>query len=155
MTTQGKFHWNELTTGNVRSARSFYSALIGWTTEDMPMADGTVYTLLKTADAGAPPAGGIFKAPKGWNAPDMWMAYVEVDDVDAAAAKVKKLRGSIMRPPFDVPGVGRICFVTDPGGACLGLITPAAMAAPPAKTRKTQAAKPRKSGPAKPRKRAG
>jgi len=30
-----------------------------------------------------------------------------------------------MRPIFDVPGVGRIAILTEPGGAGIGWITPA------------------------------
>jgi predicted enzyme related to lactoylglutathione lyase len=52
------------------------------------------------------------------------MAYVTVDDVDAAAAKVKSLGGTVLQEPFDLEGVGRICMIADPGGARLGLITP-------------------------------
>jgi predicted enzyme related to lactoylglutathione lyase len=30
-----------------------------------------------------------------------------------------------MRPPFDVPGVGRIAILREPGGAVVGWMTPA------------------------------
>jgi predicted enzyme related to lactoylglutathione lyase len=33
-----------------------------------------------------------------------------------------------MRPIFDVPGVGRIAILTEPGGAGIGWMTPAAAA---------------------------
>ena len=53
-------------------------------------------------------------------------------------SRVQAAGGAVLRAPFDVPGVGRICIITDPGGARLGLMTPAA---PPAKPRKARRAK--------------
>jgi hypothetical protein len=49
-----------------------------------------------------------------------------VDDVDASCAKVQELGGRVLKPAFEVPGVGRIAIVRDPTGAALGIITPAA-----------------------------
>lgn len=145
MTKHGTFFWNELTTSNLRRSKSFYEKLIGWKTEAMPMPGGT-YTLLKVPGE-TQPAGGAYQMPKGWGGPDMWMSYVAVDDVDASATKAKKLGGSVMKPPFDIPGVGRMCVITDPGGAHLYLITPVPMEAPPAKPKAKAAskAKPRKA----------
>jgi predicted enzyme related to lactoylglutathione lyase len=127
MTKQGTFHWNELVSTDLRRSKAFYTKLIGWKTQAMKMPGGT-YTLLVN-DADGPPAGGMFKMPAEGKKkmPDQWVPYIAVDDVDAAAAKVKKLGGKVMKPPFDVEGVGRICVIADPGGAGLALITPAAM----------------------------
>jgi hypothetical protein len=40
-------------------------------------------------------------------------------------AALKEAGGSVMRDPFDVPEVGRIAIVADPGGAAQGWMTPA------------------------------
>ena len=37
----------------------------------------------------------------------------------------KAAGGEIRRPPFDIPGIGRIAMIADPTGAALGLMTPA------------------------------
>jgi len=59
--------------------------------------------------------------------PDMvpahWMAYIAVDDVDAAAAKLDSLGGTLIHGPQDIPNVGRFCIIQDPTGAAVGLIT--------------------------------
>jgi predicted enzyme related to lactoylglutathione lyase len=124
MAKQGAFHWNEMVTTDLRRSKAFYGKLVGWKTQAMKMPGGT-YTLLLTGDG--TPAGGMYKMPAEGKKkmPDQWLPYVAVDDVDAAAARVKKLGGKVMKPPFDIEGVGRICIIVDPGGAGLGLITPA------------------------------
>ena len=48
-----------------------------------------------------------------------------VDDVDAQVKKAQANGAKLMQPIFDVPGVGRIAVLTEPGGARIGWITPA------------------------------
>ena len=122
MADQGTFVWNELATSDVDGAKAFYTELLGWKAEDMPMPGGEgTYTILKAGDA---MAGGLWKmeGEAFQGAPPHWMSYVEVADVDAAAAKVSSLGGTVMQPPFDVPGVGRITVIVDPQGATLALM---------------------------------
>ena len=56
--------------------------------------------------------------------PPHWFAYIEVDDVDARVKSVTANGGKVMRPPFDIPDVGRIAIVTDATGVAVGLMTP-------------------------------
>jgi predicted enzyme related to lactoylglutathione lyase len=51
------------------------------------------------------------------------MSYVHVSDVDAAVQKVSASGGKVLHPCFDVPDVGRIAVVQDPGGAVIGIMT--------------------------------
>ena len=44
------------------------------------------------------------------------LARSVVDDVDASFATVKANGGGELMAPFDIPGVGRLAFVTDPQG---------------------------------------
>lgn len=62
--------------------------------------------------------------PADTQAPPSWIAYVNVDDVDAAPAKVKALSGMVHAGPFPVPTIGQIAIIGDPQGAALGLIQP-------------------------------
>ena len=57
-------------------------------------------------------------------APPHWSGYVCVDDCDAAAEKIKGLGGSVIRPPADIPGIGRFAVVTDPHGAVFEIMKP-------------------------------
>ncbi len=123
MTSHGSFHWNELMTRDVEKAKKFYGGTIGWTFDGMPMPDGT-YWVAKMADK---PVGGLFTigGPQFEGVPEQWMAYLAVDDVDARVAKATAAGAKLMRPIFDVPGVGRIAILREPGGAGIGWMTPA------------------------------
>jgi hypothetical protein len=52
------------------------------------------------------------------------MSYLAVDDVDARVAKALKDGAKLMKPIFEVPGVGRIAILMQPGGAGVGWMTP-------------------------------
>lgn len=123
MTAHGHFHWNELVTRDVEKAKKFYGDTIGWTFEGMPMPDGT-YWVAKMGDAFV---GGLFpiSGPQWDGVPEHWMSYLAVDDVDARVEKAQAAGAKLMRPAFDIPGVGRIAILTEPGGAGVGWITPA------------------------------
>jgi predicted enzyme related to lactoylglutathione lyase len=122
MTAHGHFHWNELVTRDVEKAKKFYGGTIGWTFEGMPMPDGT-YWVAKMGDAYV---GGLFPiaGPQWEGVPEHWMSYLAVDDVDARVKKAQAAGAKLMRPAFDIPGVGRIAILTEPGGAGVGWITP-------------------------------
>jgi predicted enzyme related to lactoylglutathione lyase len=122
--SHGQFHWNELMTRDVERAKKFYAAALGWTFEAMPMPGGGAYWIAKSGDV---PAGGIFdiSGPDYKGVPESWMPYIAVDDVDARVKKATKAGAKVMKPAFDVPGVGRIVILLEPGGAGIGWMTPA------------------------------
>jgi predicted enzyme related to lactoylglutathione lyase len=119
----GNFYWNELMTRDVEKAKRFYSDTIGWSFEAMPMLEGGTYWVAKM---GEKPVGGLFdiSAPAFGSVPESWMSYIAVDDVDARVKKAQSLGAKLMKPIFDVPGVGRIAVLTEPGGAGIGWMTP-------------------------------
>jgi predicted enzyme related to lactoylglutathione lyase len=118
----GSFAWNELMTNDVEKAKAFYRSAIGWELEEMKMANGSYWIAKKdgTMVAGLMDMTGM--TPPG--VPPHWFAYIEVDDVDARAQAVVANGGTIMRPPFDIPDVGRIAIISDTTGAAVGLMTP-------------------------------
>ena len=116
----GAFSWNELMTTDVEAAKGFYTSLFGWETEEFPMP-GMTYTVVKVAGE---PVGGIMKTPQECGEmPPCWGVYVTVDDVDATAGQVEGLGGKLLRPPMDIPGVGRFCVLQDPQGGVICAIT--------------------------------
>lgn len=123
MTPHGNFHWNELNTRDVETAKRFYEKTIGWTFNGMPMPQGTYWIAM----AGDKPVGGMFDtASVGMpEMPEHWLSYVAVDDVDSRCKKAKQAGATIVREPFDVPEVGRIAILKQPGGGMIGWITPA------------------------------
>lgn len=122
----GAFGWNELMTTDTEAARQFYAALFGWETEEAPIAvvegmEGMTYTVIKVD--GDPVGGLTGMPPECEGMPPTWGVYVTVDDVDATAARVEELGGKLLRPPADIPNVGRFCVIQDPQGAALCAIT--------------------------------
>ena len=124
MTSHGNFHWNELLTRDPEGSKKFYGQTIGWTFDAMPMPDGATYWVAKMGDK---PVGGLFPTnrPGFEGVPEAWMSYLAVDDVDERVKKATAAGAKLMRPIFDIPGVGRIAILTEPGGAGVGWITPA------------------------------
>jgi len=123
MAAHGFFHWNELLTHDVERAKRFYADTIGWSYIPLPMDGGAIYWVARLGDR---PAAGIFPTnrPDYENVPERWMCYLAVDDVDARVTKAVAAGAKLMRPIFDVKGVGRIAILTEPGGAGVGWITP-------------------------------
>ena len=111
----------ELNTTDVAKAKGFFSQLFDWKLEDMPMEGGT-YTLIHVGEG---TGGGMMKHPMP-GAPSMWLAYVLVDDIDAATKKVKALGGTVMKDKTEVAGMGWLAIIVDPTGAHLGLWKPMA-----------------------------
>ncbi|MBD3335152.1 MAG: VOC family protein [Candidatus Eisenbacteria bacterium] len=112
----GAFGWIELMTTDREAATNFYTSLFGWETEEYPM-EGMHYTVVKV---GGEPVGGIMKMPREIQGmPPVWSVYVTVNDVDATAKRVQELGGKILRPPADIPDVGRFCVLQDPQGGTI------------------------------------
>lgn len=113
--------WSECMTKDQRRATAFYTTLLDWTTESIPMGDDNEYILCKNKDE---VLCGIFQmsGPHLEHVPPHWMNYIGTQNVDADADRVKQLGGTIIVPPTDIPNnIGRFCTITDPGGAHVSL----------------------------------
>ncbi|MHC5113781.1 MAG: VOC family protein [Planctomycetota bacterium] len=115
----GTFCWNEVLTRDVAQCKGFYTKLFDWTTDEMDMGGGNMYTMFKSGDTHT---GGCMKmdGPQFENVPPHWLAYIAVDDVDACAKQAESLGGKVCCPPTDLP-VGRFAIIQDPGGAVFGV----------------------------------
>ena len=121
----GTFHWNELRTRDAEQAMKFYRSTIGWSFERMQTPTDEAYWL--AMEGGVPVAGLLhLTSPRFDGVPESWMSFLAVDDVDARVAKALKAGAKLMMPIFDVPDVGRIAMLMEPGGAGIGWITPVA-----------------------------
>jgi uncharacterized protein len=107
----------ELNTNDVAKAKAFYSKMFDWKMEDVPMPMGT-YTMISVGDEGT--GGGLMKNPMP-NAPSMWLAYVLVDDIEAATKKAKSLGATVCKDVTEVMDMGWLSIIADPTGAMLGL----------------------------------
>lgn len=107
--------WYEVMTTDPDAAEAFYASVVGWTVVGSQQP-GMDYRMLMTGERGT---GGIFRLDQAMldaGAKPGWLSYIGVDDVDAAAGKIKALGGHIFVPPSDIPNVGRFAFAADPQG---------------------------------------
>ena len=56
--------------------------------------------------------------------PSNWLPYFAVSDCDGTAALAKTLGAKVMRPPTDIPDVGRFAVIVDPAGAVFSILHP-------------------------------
>jgi predicted enzyme related to lactoylglutathione lyase len=122
----GSFFWAELHLRGMEKAKVFYSKTLGWTYDTMPLAGGDGdYVIAKLDDK---PVAGFLDMTLMHHldeVPPHWLTYVAVDDVDAMVAEVEGAGGTLRRPVFDVPNVGRVAIVEDAAGAVLAMMTQA------------------------------
>jgi uncharacterized protein len=98
----------------------FYTNLFDWTFEPVPGMD---YRIVKTVDTdakGTPTQpgginGGLVRRPTGYEG-RAWVNYVNVDSVDQAVERAKKLGASVTRAKSPVPGMGWFAMLIDPQG---------------------------------------
>jgi predicted enzyme related to lactoylglutathione lyase len=119
--TPGHVGWHELYAGNLEHAFAFYSGLFGWTkTEAVDMGPMGTYQTFATDSASV---GGMMTRPDAIPAP-MWLYYFNVDDIEAAATRVKENHGMVLNGPHQVPGGSWIVQCSDPQGAMFALLGP-------------------------------
>jgi len=104
----------ELQTKDVDRSKKFYANMFDWKFEEYPDMD---YTIINVGEG---TGGGMMKNPMPDN-PDIWLPYVQVDDIASATMKAKSLGASITQEITEIPDMGWICVVLDPTGAPFGL----------------------------------
>jgi len=113
----GTFCWADVTTTDQEGAKAFYGGLFGWEAEDMPVGDGSFYSMMRLGET---TVAAIARQPpqqREAGVPPMWNSYVSVESADAAADKAKDLGGAVHAGPFDVMEAGRMAVIQDPQGA--------------------------------------
>lgn len=110
----GTLCWADLSTGDPKRAEDFYGGLFGWTFM-RDEKDPSGYVHIRN---GEHPIGGI---PPGTHhkpgTPPHWLAYFQVDDVDAVAKKAAGMGAKLYLAPMSMEGVGRMAVIADPQGA--------------------------------------
>ncbi len=119
-TPPGHFLWDELHTLDTAKALPFYEKVVGFSNRPMDMGPAGTYHILSSG--GVDRGGATNHLPEG--CPPHWLPYVHVDDVDATAARAKRMGGVVTAGPEDIPGVGRVAVLRDPTGASLAVIKP-------------------------------
>ena len=114
----GTLCWADLSTPDTKRASDFYSGMFGWQAIADPK-DPSGYLHIKNGEhhiGGIPPA-----AQRQPGVPAHWMAYFQVDDVDATANKAKEMGAKLYLPPMSMEGVGRMSVMADPQGAVFAI----------------------------------
>jgi uncharacterized protein len=107
--------WSELNTNDIAGARKFYQKVFDWGIKENPGEPPYTEWQVKGRSVG----GGLEALPPG--VPPHWATYFNVDDIKAAAEKVKKLGGQVLMGPQDTPQ-GPFAVIRDPQGAVFQII---------------------------------
>jgi uncharacterized protein len=116
----GTFSWVDLQTTDQEAAKSFYGELLGWSYEEIPIGDGSTYSMAQIDGQSVAAIGGV----QGDDMPPHWNCYVTVESADAAADRASELGATIVAPAFDVFDAGRMAVLQDPQGAFLSVWEP-------------------------------
>ncbi|MBQ4846647.1 VOC family protein [Pseudoalteromonas sp. MMG005] len=113
-------YWHELASKDVAASTSFYTQLLGWEAEIMPMGESQ-YTLFSV---NSEPVAGLMEMTSEWDESitPHWMIYFSVRSCDAMVAQAEQLAGTVCVPPTDIVQVGRFAVLSDPSGAVFSIL---------------------------------
>lgn len=114
----GKITHIELTSASVETTSDFYAHAFGWKATASPFLPD-YYTVATGEGEGIDAA--IMSSQYQSQNTIMW---IEIEDIDAARSAVKKAGGTTAGEIHDLPGQGRVGYVTDPDGVLIGLKQP-------------------------------
>ena len=115
----GVFSWVDLITSDQAAAKQFYTELFSWKFQDMPVDNGSVYSMAFKGDR---TVAALFERPDDMqNAPPYWNSYISVQDLEAAVQSWQDHGGTVEMPSCDIMNSGRMAMVKDPTGAVVGL----------------------------------
>jgi hypothetical protein len=113
----GRVGWHELFAVDWEKAFAFYGEIFGWRKADAEIGASETYQLFC---AGGLTIGGMFNKSRAEPVP-FWLYYFNVEDIDAAVARVRAGGGVMPVDPFELVGGIWIARGTDPQGAAFAL----------------------------------
>lgn len=111
---QGDFCHIEMPVKDVERAKKFYGEIFGWTFQDVPEMN---YTLFMTP--GGTLGGGFFTPDE--QTPEKVTNYLCVASIEDTAARILELGGKTLSPKIEIPGHGHMMHVLDSEGALIAL----------------------------------
>ena len=115
----GRFVWHELLTNDTAGAAAFYPKVLPWRTAPSSMPGYTIWM------AGQTQIGGLMALPsEAGSTPPHWLVYVGTPNVDSTCSQAQGLGARVVKPPADIPNVGRFAVLSDPQGATFAVFTP-------------------------------
>ena len=110
--------WLEMPSTDVPASAEFYRKLFDW-----PIVTDLKSNYVKTSFGRGEMGMGFTPVDETQGAaPGGVLAYVEVDDVDAALARARALGAPVYQDKTEVPSGGWMAIVGDPGGSRIGFI---------------------------------
>jgi predicted enzyme related to lactoylglutathione lyase len=113
----GRVGWHELLAADQEKALAFYGELFGWQKADAEFAPAATYQLFSV---GGQTIGAMFNKLSMDPIP-FWLFYINVEDIDAAAERVKTAGGRVFEGPLQMPSGNWIARCGDPQGAAFAL----------------------------------
>lgn len=120
----GCISWLDLTVPDALATRDFYRQVVGWSVQDVNMADaGERYADYNMLGGDGNPAAGVCHA-RGVNLglPAAWMIYLPVGDLAESLRRVREEGGKIIKDATGGDGDYAYAVVEDPVGATLALV---------------------------------
>ena len=113
----GAPNWIDLASSDTERARDFYSALFGWTYQ---VGDEQYGGYINCLMGGAQVAGMMQNTPdSGYQ--DGWTTYFSSTDAQKTVDLADESGGQATMAPMEVPMMGTMAMLVDPGGASVGV----------------------------------
>jgi predicted enzyme related to lactoylglutathione lyase len=117
-----KLVWAILMSRDIEGAKAFYGETLGWRFE--LFAKDPYPTWVARSAEGRSVAGFVDSSRSDFpDAPELWLPYLVVEDLEARLEQAEALGATVLRPPFVVPRAGRVALLRQPGGAIVAWIT--------------------------------
>ncbi len=113
----GRVGWHELLATDWEKVFPFYGEIFGWQKADSEIGPTDTYQLFA---AGGQTVGGMLAKRPAEPVP-FWLYYFNIDDLDAAAERVKSAGGQILEAPLELPGGSWFARCMDPQGAAFAV----------------------------------
>jgi len=108
----------EIGSSNFEVSKNFYHECFGWTFELYNQMD---YHLIDTGKDASGINGGFMPAE---DFDQKIILTINVDNLDEKLEKIVELGGSVIMPPQEIPGVGRLAYFKDPLDTIMGMMEP-------------------------------
>ncbi|MGI9251795.1 MAG: VOC family protein [Pseudohongiellaceae bacterium] len=117
----GHIEWLDLTVDDASRVRDFYTAVVGWKSDDVPMGSYADFSM-SSPESGTTVAGVCHARGSNANLPSQWLVYVRVASVADSAAECEKKGGKVLDGPRRMGGAN-FAVIQDPAGAVLALLS--------------------------------
>lgn len=122
----GSVSWFDLTVPNAEDVRDFYSRVIGWKFEPVPMAEGEYNDYnMKAPESSLTVTGVCHKRGVNADLPARWLLYITVENINKSMEECRTNGGKIVAGPKNMGKYGKYCVIEDPAGAVCALFEPA------------------------------